>query len=187
MVPQAATPGTTGHIFVVPPWDQEALSVVLPWDHTPVLWDYTGRLCGTTRGARTKPVVPAWSLVSHGKSGLWDHRGPTPLSWGRDGFAHKVDLCRTVIAYKTVVSISIRFCAMYGGQNRTGCGMVRLYGQSHERTEDGTRHKMERGPGVFRRRGCCPSPRVTRRSAADNLNRSLHLLHRRLVARARTA
>jgi len=84
MVPQAATPGTTGHIFVVPPWDQEALSVVPPWDHTPVLWDHTGRFCGTTRGARTKPVVPAWSLVSHGKSGLWDHRGPTPLSWGRD-------------------------------------------------------------------------------------------------------
>ncbi len=58
--------------------------VVLPWDHSPVLWDHTGRLCGTTRGARTKPVVPAWSLVSHGKSGLWDHRGPNPLSWGRD-------------------------------------------------------------------------------------------------------
>ena len=58
--------------------------VVLPRDHTPVLWDHTGRFCGTNPGARTKVVVPAWSLVSHRKSGLWDHRGPTPLSWARD-------------------------------------------------------------------------------------------------------
>jgi len=57
--------------------------VVLPWDHTPVLWDHTGRFCGTNRGARTKPVVPAWSPVSHGKAGLWDHGGPSPLSWAR--------------------------------------------------------------------------------------------------------
>jgi len=59
-----------------------------PWSYPgttpPVLWDHTGRFRGTNRGARTKPVVPAWSLVSHGKSGLWDHRGPSPLSWGRD-------------------------------------------------------------------------------------------------------
>jgi len=57
------------------------------WSHPgttrPVLWDHMGHLCGTNRGTRTKVVVPAWSLVSHRKAGLWDHRGPSPLSWAR--------------------------------------------------------------------------------------------------------
>ena len=73
LVPQAAIHGTRRHY---------------PWSHLgttpPVSWSYRGHFRGTNRGARTKAVVPAWSLVSHGKSGLWDHRGPSPLSWGRD-------------------------------------------------------------------------------------------------------
>jgi len=73
LVPQAAIHGTRRHY---------------PWSHlgtTPaVSWSHRGHFRGTNRGARTKTVVPAWSLVSHGKLGLWDHRGPSPLSWGRD-------------------------------------------------------------------------------------------------------
>ena len=73
LVPQAAIHGTRRHY---------------PWSHLgttpPVSWSHRGHFRGTNRGARTKTVVPAWSHGSHGKAGLWDHRGPSPLSWGRD-------------------------------------------------------------------------------------------------------
>ena len=76
LVPQAAIHGTRRHY---------------PWSHLgttpPVSWSYRGHFRGTNRGARTKAVVPAWSLVSHGKSGLWDHStvGPRMVPAPRRG------------------------------------------------------------------------------------------------------
>jgi len=54
----------------------------LLWDHEAAAVGPRGRCCGTTRGARTKAVVPRWSLVLGVKAALWDHGGP-PLYPGR--------------------------------------------------------------------------------------------------------